>query len=111
MSKIPGLKKPTAVGAIATPAKEEATVSPKDGDPIGQSLEARDQKLGGLANQVTDAEAKKKGISVYRAAKHPTLKGGVEIDFAGKKENSKEAESTPNSARGRPSTAATKGTP
>ena len=81
-------------------------------------MEARDQKLGGLANQVTDAEAKKKGISVYRAAKHPTLKGGIEVDFVSKKEASKDTLSTPNSARsrqasarGRPSTASTKGTP
>ena len=35
MSKIPGIKKPTAVGTSATHAKEEATASPKDGDPIG----------------------------------------------------------------------------
>lgn len=106
MSKIPGLKKPTAVGTIAAPAKEEVTESPKEGDPIGDSLEARDKKLGGLANQVTDVEAKKKSISVYRAAKHPTMKGGVEVDLLGKKESSKDNASTPNSARGRPATAA-----
>ena len=81
MSKIPGLKKPTAVGTITTPAKEEVTESPKEGDPIGDSLEARDKKLGGLANQVTDVEAKKKSIPIYRAAKHPTMKGGVEVEL------------------------------
>ena len=42
MSKIPGLKKPTAVANMAAPSKEEVTESPKEGDPIGDSLEARD---------------------------------------------------------------------
>ena len=35
MSKIPGLKKPTAVGTTATPSKEEPAANPAEGDPIG----------------------------------------------------------------------------
>ena len=62
MSKTFGQKKASIIGSVTKASKEEVSANIKEGDPIGQSLEARDKKLGGLANQVTDAEAKKKGI-------------------------------------------------
>ena len=96
------IRKPSTAFTNVKLAKEEASANINEGDPIGQSLEAREQKLGGLANQVTDAEAKKKGIQLYRAAKLPTLKGPLEVDFIGKKKENRKEENVPKSVRGRP---------
>ena len=36
-------------------------------DPIGQSIAAREKQAGGLQFKITDSDAKKNNIPVYRA--------------------------------------------
>jgi len=119
MSKIPGIsgiKKPTpavngthvpAAEKSPAPAQEEKKAGPSASeveDPIGECVDAR-EKAGGLGNQMTEADAKKKNIPVYRAIKHSTMvKGGVQVDFtesASNKENtpSKKTETSNRSAK------------
>ena len=81
MSRIPGvsgLKKPTstqngtATPSTTAPAASTGPSTSSAEDPIGQVVDARNQ-AGGLGNLLTDAEAKKKNIPVYRAVKHSTM--------------------------------------
>jgi hypothetical protein len=48
---------------------------PSGEDPIAQTQWARITKLGGLAGTTTEAEAKKKGIPVYKVPKLQLPKG------------------------------------
>jgi len=89
VSKIPGVKKPAAVNGTAAEEKINGASAADSDDPIGQSLDARDKKLGGLNENVTDIEAKKKNIPVYRAPKLPTIsKGATLLEFV--KDDSKD---------------------
>lgn len=51
-------------------------------DPIAQSVACR-IKLGGMGSTVSDADAKKQNLPIFKVAKHPTLKGGALLDIAG----------------------------
>lgn len=75
-----GLIKPKATQS----ASETPATSQLDGDlsedPIAQSLVCR-IKLGGISSNTTEAEAKKNSYPVFKAAKHPALKGNALVDI------------------------------
>ena len=62
--------------------KQSAIINQADfqNDPIGLSIAHR-ESLGSLQTQITDLEAQKKKIQVFRAPKLPTLKGNANVDF------------------------------
>lgn len=81
-----GLKRPTPVGQsqeglAGLKAAETASAPVTDDDPIGLTMENR-MTLGGLNSQITDMEAQKKKMKVFRAPKIAT-KGGIFVDFVG----------------------------
>ena len=83
--------KATKAAATDTSAKVTPTAEPApDNDPIGLTMQYRDT-LGGLNNQITDIEAQKKKMKVFRAPKLLS-KGANLIDFVG--ENDKQEPST-----------------
>ena len=84
--------------AKATPAAEAAP----ENDPIGLTVQYRDA-LGGPNNQITDIEAQKKKMKVFRAPKLLS-KGTNFIDFVG--ENDKQEPSTDASNAKPPASAA-----
>ena len=113
MSKIPGIsgiKKPTPA-VNGTSAQEEKKAGPSASeveDPIGECVDAR-EKAGGLGNQMTEADAKKKNVPVYRAIKHSTMvKGGVQVDFT---ESASNKENTPSNRSAKTAASSTRSTP
>ena len=68
-----------------TAAADTPFTSQLDGDlsedPIAQSVVCRVQ-LGGLNANTTDADAKKNSYPVFKAGKHPALKGTALLDIA-----------------------------
>jgi len=104
-----GLKKPTPVAATAVSepagAKPPTTDEPAaDNDPIAVTMQQR-EAIGGLNNQVTDAEATKKKFKIFRAPRL-AAKGAMFIDLVGGEAESSTAASS--SAAARPATAAPK---
>ena len=90
-----GLKRPTPVGAnnaaSAEPAKAGNSAAPSsdmsapDNDPIALSLQQR-EALGGHGSQISDMEAQKKKLKVFRAPRL-NFKGTVFTDLVGGNEN------------------------
>ena len=94
-----GIKRPTPVSqsqdSLNNLKAAESTAA--ENDPIEIALQQR-EALGGLGNQVTDIEAQKKKMKVFRAPKLPTLKGPTLADYV--------SDDQPAAAKSRPATAA-----
>ena len=75
--------KPKATGAAGSGAQEAACQLDGDlsNDPIAQTMAVRVQ-LGGVNNNATDADAKRHNYPIFKAAKHPALKGAALLDIA-----------------------------
>ena len=109
-SKIPGARAPKpAINGTAGDLSIDGGSSAACDDPIGESIAAREKQLGGISNNVTDAEAKKKNIPVYRAQKHSAMvKGPTLMEFI---ESDKGKENTPANSKASKAPISAKATP
>ena len=74
-----GLKPKSTAGAADVPVTSQLDGDLSE-DPIAQSLACR-IKLGGIEAKATDADVKKNSYPVFKAAKHPALKGSALVDI------------------------------
>ena len=74
-----GLKPTRTAGAADVPVTSQLDGDLSE-DPIAQSLACR-IKLGGIEAKATDADVKKNSYPVFKAAKHPALKGSALVDI------------------------------
>lgn len=96
-----GLKKPTNLAKTVIQArltKTQSTQKAADKSPVDPTLDPIDAILKArethnlMGNQITDAEAKKKGIPVFKAEKLPAIKAGPILDFTTPTSSTKEVQ-------------------